>query len=247
MNVDIKDDDKSVDLSKDEQDGLRFKSFNANATQMIPQTLTRLYSKEFYNPFIASPRNSSQKKSAAIFGDPWGTLQIRNKDFVKHISAANTVASKKMEGIEYAIILFNEKPDKGVKYCIDHGFFPARPDIVVNFLLHAHGLSKFAIGQYLASPDPFNQEVLAGLAKSCNLKDVPIDEALRSFLKLFRLPGEADQIDRVIAKFSNAFILQNPVYENKGDQIYLLAYSLIMLNTLNHNPRVNSKMRLTEA
>ena len=27
----------------------------------------------------------------------------------------------------------------------------------------------------------------------------------------------------------------------------MLAYSLIMLNTLNHNPRVNTRMKLTEA
>jgi guanine nucleotide exchange protein RalF len=67
------------------------------------------------------------------------------------------------------------------------------------------------------------------------------------FLKAFRLPGEADQIDRVIEKFAIAYILQNPRFNDTGDQIYLLAYSLIMLNTLNHNPRVNAKLKLTEA
>lgn len=80
---------------------------------MIPQTLTRIYSKEFYNPFINSPLGvSSQKKSMAIFGDPWGPMQMRNKDLVKHISAANSVTAQKMEGIEQAIIYFNENQTK---------------------------------------------------------------------------------------------------------------------------------------
>jgi Sec7-like guanine-nucleotide exchange factor len=48
--------------------------------------------------------------------------------------------------MEQAIIFFNEKPHQGVKFCIEQGYFPERPDIVVNFLLNAQGLSKFAIG-----------------------------------------------------------------------------------------------------
>jgi Sec7-like guanine-nucleotide exchange factor len=48
--------------------------------------------------------------------------------------------------------------------CIDKGLFTKRSDLVVNFLLNAPGLSKFAIGQYLASPDDFNQQVLREFA-----------------------------------------------------------------------------------
>lgn len=104
-------------------------------------------------------------------------------------------------------MLFNEKPSKGIRFCIDQGFFPERPEIVANFLANAQGLSKFAIGQYLADPNDFNKEVLSNFATRFDYKDQPIDEALRSFLKAFRLPGEADQIDRVIDKFANAYIL----------------------------------------
>lgn len=65
---------------------------------------------------------------------------------MKHISAANNASQKKMEDIEQAIIYFNEKPSKGVQFCIEQGYFPEKPEIVVNFLLNAQGLSKFAIG-----------------------------------------------------------------------------------------------------
>ena len=48
--------------------------------------------------------------------------------------------------MEQAIIFFNEKPNKAIRYFIEHHFFPEQPENVVNFLLNANGLSKFAIG-----------------------------------------------------------------------------------------------------
>lgn len=123
--------------------------------------LNRIFSKEF-NYVVNGGRSpfglieSQKKKSFAIFGDPWGPQQLRNKNLVKHLNAANTASSSKLEDMEQAIIFFNAKPSKGIKFCIEHKFFPERPENVVNFLLNANGLSKFAIGQYLASPDTFN-------------------------------------------------------------------------------------------
>ena len=78
-----------------------------------------------------------------------------------------------------------------------------------------------------------------------NFSNMAIDEALRKFLSCFRLPGEADQIDRIIEKFSASYRHQHPQYKAMEKEMYLLAYSLIMLNTLNHNPRVNEKMKFT--
>lgn len=74
---------------------------------------------------------------------------------------------------------------------------------------------------------------------------MPIDEAIRKFLASFRLPGEGDQIQRIIEKFSAAYMNENPEHFDKEDEAFLLAYCLIFLNTLNHNPNVDPKNRLT--
>lgn len=73
----------------------------------------------------------------------------------------------------------------------------------------------------------------------------PIDEAIRKFLATFRLPGEGDQIQRIIGKFSQAYKKENPEHFDTEDEAFLLAYCLIFLNTLNHNPSVDPKNRLT--
>ena len=74
----------------------------------------------------------------------------------------------------------------------------------------------------------------------------PIDYAIRKFLATFRLPGEGDQIHRIVWKFSTAYRNDNPSYFVEEDEEYILAYSLIILNTLNHNPSVDPKMKQTK-
>lgn len=74
---------------------------------------------------------------------------------------------------------------------------------------------------------------------------MPIDIALRAVLSSFRLPGEAKQIDRIIEKFSQSYKMQNPDYFEKSNEEFVLAYSLVFLNTLMHNARVNPKLKQT--
>lgn len=65
-------------------------------------------------------------------------------------------------------------------------------------------------------------------------------------LSLFRLPGEAQKIDRVMNLFSSRYCLENPTVFSTPDTGYVLAYSIIMLNTDAHNPNVKKKMTLQE-
>lgn len=62
--------------------------------------------------------------------------------------------------LETATILFNEKPSKGIQYCIDHDLLQNKHNEIADFLLNAKGLSKFAIGEYLSDRSEFNQQVL---------------------------------------------------------------------------------------
>jgi hypothetical protein len=56
----------------------------------------------------------------------------------------------------------------------------------------------------------------------------------------FRLPGEAQKIDRLMEKFAERFVKCNPGSFKSADVAYVLAYSVIMLNTDAHNPQVRA-------
>ena len=77
-----------------------------------------------------------------------------------------------------------------------------------------------------------------------NFAKKDIVTALRIFLEGFRLPGEAQKIDRLMEKFASRFVESNP---NTGifasaDTAYVLAFSIIMLTTDLHSPQVKNKM-----
>ena len=64
----------------------------------------------------------------------------------------------------------------------------------------------------------------------------------RTFLSGFRLPGEAQKIDRLMEKFAERYVSCNAEAFKSADVAYVLAYSVIMLNTDAHNPQVKAKM-----
>lgn len=50
-----------------------------------------------------------------------------------------------------------------------------------------------------------------------DFKGVPFVDALRMFLQAFRLPGEAQKIDRFMLKFADRYIAGNPqAFANAG-------------------------------
>lgn len=78
-----------------------------------------------------------------------------------------------------------------------------------------------------------------------NFKKLSLDDALRLYLGYFSLPGESQQIERFVAAFSYEWCYQNPGHLCE-DSVYLLVYSLIMLQTDAHNYNVETKMDLEE-
>jgi Sec7-like guanine-nucleotide exchange factor len=71
------------------------------------------------------------------------------------------------------------------------------------------------------------QEDFAGLA---------LDEALRKLLREFKLPGEAQQIDRIMETFAACYCAQHAAAFRTAEDAYRLAFAVIMLNTDAHNP-----------
>lgn len=61
------------------------------------------------------------------------------------------------------------------------------------------------------------------------------DQAMRLFLESFRLPGEAQKINRIMESFGSHYHQQCPALFKNADAVYILAYSVILLNTDQHN------------
>ncbi|KAF8627181.1 hypothetical protein AX15_004499 [Amanita polypyramis BW_CC] len=161
-------------------------------------------------------------------------------------SKFETAKQKKTTFLE-GIKKFNFKPKRGIRFLADAGFIPSgTPSDVAKFLLTTDGLSKAMIGEYLGDGDEDNVATMHAFVNMLDFKDLPFVDALRTFLQPFRLPGEAQKIDRFVLKFAERYIAGNPKtpFAN-ADAAYVLAYSVIMLNTDAHNPRV--KKRMTKA
>ena len=89
--------------------------------------------------------------------------------------------------------------------------------------------------------------MLNAYVKTFDFTNATLDAALRAFLDGFRLPGEAQKISRFLEAFADAYFAANPGGEvADADAAYVLSYSIIMLNTDQHNPQVKNKMTLDQ-
>jgi len=113
---------------------------------------------------------------------------------------------------------------------------------VALWLITCERLSKNKIGDYLGRSDDDAVAVLDAFVEIINFVPFTFDEAMRFFLSLFRLPGEAQQIARIMEKFASAYATTHPATFSSADTAYVLAYSLIMLNVDAHNDQIVNKM-----
>lgn len=151
---------------------------------------------------------------------------------------------------------FNEKPKDGIQMFIERKFISTNTiEEIAKFLFENDTrLNKKQLGLLLCNPD--ESELLATYMKHFNFNTLRVDEALRVFLTKFRLPGESQQIERIIEAFSKRYVeiqqYTEPIYENTeedssliqpdSDSVFILSYSIIMLNTDLHNPQVKEHM-----
>ncbi|KAJ3127915.1 GDP/GTP exchange factor for ARF [Nowakowskiella sp. JEL0407] len=141
---------------------------------------------------------------------------------------------------------FNEKSKEGIKFWQEHEFLPTPITSIslAKLLKTTTRISKQALGDFLSKPD--NVEVLNEFMELFLFDGKRIDEALRMLLESFRLPGESQQIERIMLKFAKVYFktFENDPNKNIADEdsTFLLAYSVIMLNTDQHNPQVRKKM-----
>lgn len=145
--------------------------------------------------------------------------------------------------------LFNKKPERGIAYLISRGFLENSPRGVARFLITRKGLSKQMIGEYLGNlQNPFNMAVLECFVTELDLSGMAVDVALRRYQAHFRLPGEAQKIERLVEAFARRYCVCNPDFVQRlrtQDTIFVLAFAIIMLNTDLHTPNLKPEARMS--
>lgn len=147
--------------------------------------------------------------------------------------------------------LFNKKPERGITYLINRGFLENSPQAVAKFLLTRKGLSKQMIGEYLGNlQNNFNMAVLECFAQEIDLSGMQVDVALRKFQTYFRMPGEAQKIERLMQVFAQRYCQCNRDIVAKlrdPETIFVMAFAIIMLNTDQHTASMNQEKRMKPA
>lgn len=149
---------------------------------------------------------------------------------------------------------FNNDPGskEWIKLGIELNVLEETSDSVAKALYAAPGLDKDTLGTYLAKGPidkyPFHHQVRLSFVQQFDFTGTErFASALRMFLHKFRLPGEAQQIDRCMDAFSKEYYRQqgkSTPFKN-SDAVFVLAFSTIMLNTDLHNPNIKNRKRMT--
>ncbi|XP_068193908.1 cytohesin-4-like isoform X1 [Antennarius striatus] len=139
---------------------------------------------------------------------------------------------------------FNMDPTKGINYLVENTLLERRAESVAEFLYKEEGLDKTAIGNFLGKREELHLEILKAFVGLHEFSDLNLVQALRQFLWSFRLPGEAQKIDRMMEAFATRYCDCNPGVFQSADTCYILSFAVIMLNTSLHNPNVKDKPSL---
>jgi hypothetical protein len=195
-------------------------------------------------------------------------------DRIKSSHHLRNIKSKKRL-LRKAARLFNQKSSNGIEFLVESGIIaePVSPRSVASFLRNGIvvGLDKRAVGSYLGeigkpavagkSPklwerDYFHREVLEKYCSLFHFDRQSLLEGLRMFLACFRLPGEAQQIDRILQAFADscgnsceessqgALKLFSTDPKRASDVAFLLSFSIIMLNTDQHNENIREERKM---
>lgn len=111
---------------------------------------------------------------------------------------------------ETGVNIFNRKPKKGVKYLQDQKLLSENLVEIADWLINDDRLDKTAIGDFLGDNDDFSKAVMYSYVDLLDFKEKDLVLALRQFLEGFRLPGEAQKIDRLMEKFASRYCECNP-------------------------------------
>ena len=116
------------------------------------------------------------------------------------------IVRQRKELFEKGIDLFNQNPKKGLEFLFDRSLVNNESDDIAQFLhLYQDQLDKTIIGDCLGHEDNYYKQIMYAYIDQLDFTNMEFLAALRKFLSGFRLPGEAQKIDRLMEKFAGRF------------------------------------------
>lgn len=158
---------------------------------------------------------------------------------------------------EQAAAVWNEHDwKKAISKLVENSLITSPEDWpgIARFLYEEPTLSPIAVGMFLGRGKDESKAVLASYVKS-HIHFQPgtsLDQALRFFLMQFCLPGESQQIWQLLQAFAAGYYdycvndHKTPYRFQSKEAVFILTYSLVMLNTDLHNPSLKSKMSVQQ-
>ncbi|KAG9290332.1 hypothetical protein G9A89_007063 [Geosiphon pyriformis] len=195
--------------------------------------------------FSKNPLLNVSIKGFSLLHANSSNVSVGTNESEDHPAQFQEITSRK-QTLQAGIRLFNTKPQKGLEFLINNSLCKNNTNDIVNFLATTPGLNKAAIGEYLGEGDPDVIKVMHAFVDSMNFTGLGFVDALRTFLQTFRLPGESQKIDRIMEKFADRYCETNPDVFANADSAYILAYSVIILNTDQHSAQVKRRMDKSE-
>lgn len=148
------------------------------------------------------------------------------------------------ENLVDGMAIFNKDPIEGLAALQSFDILRNDPTSIVEFLReHKNHLDPAAVGELFGHHDEKSIKVMHHFIDTeASFEGLTLDMALRRLLLCFRLPGEAQKIDRIVEKFAQKYCQDNPEAFPAADAAYLLAFAIIMLNTDAHNPMADARI-----
>lgn len=199
-------------------------------------------------------------KAEDISAEEWGNMRelarmgSHRKGTVLHRQKKN--AGNKML-LQRALRLAKTKTlAKALAYLEGVNFLAHDAEAHVDFIVTQSALGKLdteMVGEYLGGKrpkqeEPFMEEIRLNFIRRLSMFNLNIVQGLRQFLVEggFRLPAEAQKIERLLESFSDVYVQENPSAFKDADACYIMATAVLMLNTSLHNPNLKEKDRLTK-
>ncbi len=179
-------------------------------------------------------------------------------------SARHSMVRKRQEDeknkrilLDKAITLVKETGNvhKAVNYLVSSGYVSDSPESIATMLrLNAQAFGDQPLGDYLGEEGKYDKEgefmnkIRLAYIRTMRFTGKSFDEALRELLTKggFRLPGEAQKIDRILDAFAKCFYQDNKDSYRDSDSLLVLAYAIVMLNTDLHKDAIKKKGKMTK-
>eukprot|EP00934_Nitzschia_sp_Nitz4_P009320 Nitzschia sp. Nitz4//scaffold129_size63868//7961//13582//NITZ4_006194-RA/size63868-processed-gene-0.27-mRNA-1//1//CDS//3329534890//9310//frame0 len=197
-----------------------------------------------------------QGRDAGILGF-WQKAIVKKEE--KEAEMVALLEEAKVNEVDNLAVAFDIGREKGLRKAVDYliacnVLSPSPRDIASFLRLHRSALHPVELGKYLGEGGTDGSEteywnlIRFSYIRAISFVGMGVEQGLRHLLTNggFRLPGEAQQVDRLITTFSQCYwednagdVVNCPFHDQ--DTVFLLSFAIIMLNTDLHKASVVTK------